>query len=195
MRLRLRVDWIGHVKHGSIRPATFRLVFVCKSPPSLNASKAAPNDLESLPVIDLGYTRFMGVFNEIMAPEHLGLEFQLDINNLASSIWNREPLEGIEGYEGFAVLKAGSPIAIFFVVLDSGGGGWLGFAGLLPRFRRTRVVAAAARCAVETLDRIGAFPLTIEIEFANRSSLQMAERRCGPAQNFVAVYDCPLHGT
>ena len=153
--------------------------------------RPAKQDLELLPVSELGYKRFVSLFHEIMPPESLGLRTQLDIDRLASSIWHRESIEGVEGYEGFAVLDAGVPIAVFVTLANRDGGAWLGFAGLLPRIRRSRLAAAAVGRAVEMLDRDGAFPITMEIDSANRRSLRMAGRRCGPAKSLIAVYDWP----
>ena len=186
LRLRLPADWIDHVKACPVRPASIRSVFVCDSPPRIRPAK---QDLELLPVSELGYTRFTSLFNEIMPPDSLGLRTQLDINKLASSIWHHESVEGVEGYEGFAVLDAGVPIAVFLTLANPDGGAWLGFAGLVPRVRRSGLAAAAVGCAVEMLDCAGAFPITMEIDSANRRSLRMAERRCGPATSLVAVYD------
>jgi hypothetical protein len=192
LRLQMPVDWIDRIQATEVIPATLRLVFVCDSPPAI---KAAQDDFESIPIIDLGRKRFMNLFNEIMAPENLGLGSQLDINKLASLIWHREPIEGVEGYEGFAVLKSGNPIGVFLALVNQGEGARLGFAGLLPRIRRRRLVAATIRCVVDRLDRIGAFPMTMEIDLANRRSIRMAERRCGMAKSLVGVYDWPLGGT
>lgn len=188
LRLRLPASWIDHVKACPIRPASLRSVFVCDSPPRVRPAK---QDLELLPVSELGYTRFASVFHEIMPAESLGLRTQVDINRLASSIWRGESIEGVEGYQGLAVLEAGVPIGVFFTLANPDGGAWLGFAGLVPWIRRSRLAAAAVGRVVEMLDRAGAFPITMEVDSANRRSLRMAERRCGPARDLVAVYNWP----
>ena len=185
LRLRLPAHWIGQAQGGRIRPATLRLAFVCDSPPRIDPPR---HDLESIPVADVGRRDFMALFGAIMAPQDLGFGSQVDINRLAASLWNREAVDGIEGYEGFAVVNEGRPIAVLFTLADESGGR-LGFAGLVPEIRRTTLVAAVVQCAVDVLNQLGAFPLSMEIDIANQRSLRIAERRCGPATSLVAVYD------
>ena len=134
----------------------------------------------------------MSLFKEVMSSDSLGLQIQLDINRLANSLWRNEPIEGVESYRGFAVLNEDVPIALFFTNANPEGGAWLGFAGLVPGVRRSKLAAAATGCAVEHLRQVGAFPITMEIDAANRRSLRMAERRCGPARGLVGVYDWPV---
>ena len=133
----------------------------------------------------------MSLFQEVMSSKSLGPRSQLDINKLANSLWRNESVEGVESYEGFAVLDEDVPIALFFTIANPDGGAWLGFAGLVPRVRQSRLAAAATGCAVEHLRQVGVFPITMEIDAANRRSLRMAERRCGPARGLVAVYEWP----
>ena len=189
LRLRMPVDWIDHVEGSAAAPANLRSLFVCDKPPLIRSVK---HNLKLIPVSGLGRGRFMSLFQEVMSPENVGMQMQLDITKLASSIWSHEPVEGVEGYEGFAILDAGIPIALFFTLANPEGGAWLGFAGLVPRIRRSRLAAAVTACAVEHLREAGAFPITVEIDAANRRSLRMAERRCGPERGLVAVYDWPV---
>ncbi|MCY3800081.1 MAG: hypothetical protein OXG46_00720 [Chloroflexi bacterium] len=168
--------------------SNIRSVFVCDKPPRIRSGK---HNLKLLPVSELGRARFMSLFQEVMCLESLGLRSQLDINKLANSLWRNEPVEGVESHEGFAIIDAGIPIALFFTLANPEGGAWLGFAGLVRRVRRGRLAAAATGCAVEHLRQVDAFPITMEIDAANRRSLRMAERRCGPARGLVAVYEWP----
>lgn len=189
LRLRMPAEWTDHVEDGAVAPSNLRSVFVCDKPPRIRPQK---RDLKLLPVSELGRALFMSLFQEVMSSESLGLRSQLDINRLANSLWRNEPVEGVESYKGFAVFDGGIPIALFFTHANPDGGAWLGFAGLVPRVRRGRLAAAATGYAVEHLRQVGGFPITMEIDAANRRSLRMAERRCGPARGLVAVYDWPV---
>ena len=188
LRLRMPANWIDHIEDSTVAPSNLRSVFVCDRPPLIRPLK---RDMKLIPLSELGRARFMSLFHKVMSPENLGMPMQLDITELASSIWRNEPVEGVESYEGFAVLDEDVPIALFFTHANSDGGAWLGFAGLVPRVRRGRLAAAATGCAVEHLRQVGAFPIAMEIDAANRRSLRMAERRCGPARGLVGVYDWP----
>ena len=189
LRLRMPAGWIDHVQGGAAAPANLRSLFVCDKPPLIRSVK---HNLKLIPVSELGRGRFMGLFKEVMSSESLGLQSQLDINSLAKSLWRNAPIEGVESYQGFAVLDEDVPIALFFTNANPEGGARLGFAGLVPRVRRSRLAAAATGCAVEHLRQVGAFPITMEIDTANGRSLRMAERRCGPVRSLVAVYDWPV---
>ena len=126
----------------------------------------------------------------MFVPDDLGLLGPTDVDRVARLIWEGSAVEGVSGYETRALFYAKKPIGMFCIARDSRKpGARFGFAGLLPSYRRTRIMASAAKTVGRELARLDAFPITMEIDTRNRRSLRMAERRCGPPKGIVAVFD------
>ena len=119
------------------------------------------------------------------SPDDLGLPRPVDVDRVARLIWEGSAVEGVSGYETRALFYTKKPIGMFCIARDSRKrGARFGFAGLLPSYRRTRIMASAAKTVGLELARLDAFPITMEIDTRNRRSLRMAERRCGPPKGW-----------
>ena len=187
IRVRLPTTYLGSLDSAPNGSITARLVYVCVQRPSFPESIEL---LESRPIEELRSDRFLYLFNGLFVPDDLGLPLPADVDGVGRSMWEGKAVEGVSGDETRVLFHTNRPIGMFCFARDlRKRGAHLGFAGLLPSYRRTRAMAAAAKTVAHDLARLDAFPITMEIDTRNRRSLRMAERRCGPPTAMVAVFE------
>ena len=185
LRVRLPARGLLFGDNSCCGASTVRWEFAFRSAPEVGA--ADRSDIRLISPGDLGGAAFEELFCGIFEPSDLGMVRCQETRRLARDLFRGRPVEGAEGYEGFVVMGPVGAAGTFFVrrVEEAA---YLGFAGLLPKHRRTATAAGAVRAAAELLIGKGLWPLLFEVDGRNRRSLLMARRRCGEPESAVLIF-------
>ena len=139
------------------------------------------------PVNSLDPDRFLAFFEEVFAPEDLGLLDRSALRSTARELHRGRPVQGRGDYLGRAVLAGSEPVGLFFLA-GEGPVRELGFLGAAPGLRRRPGLRGALATGVDWMRADGILALTAEIAVQNSISLALARRLGARSAGLRAVY-------